>query len=102
MFHLLVTGLQPGLGGGWLAYLGQLHLHVGEHVQEAHHRVPEPAVGQALLVAGARALRRNTATVIPDRPVAKANSTTTGTRWSHLVTNTLSAKIKPEMKETRR
>lgn len=40
------------------AYLRQLHHHVGEDVQEPHDGVPQPAVGQGLLVARARALPR--------------------------------------------
>ena len=57
------TGLRCRAGRrGWLPYLRQLHLHVGEHVEEAHDGVPEPAVGQALLVAGAGALQGNTRT----------------------------------------
>lgn len=36
--------------------LSELHHHVGEHVQESHHCVPEAAVRQALLVPGAGAL----------------------------------------------
>lgn len=36
--------------------LSQLHHHVGKHVQESHHSVPEAAVCQALLVPGAGAL----------------------------------------------
>ena len=36
--------------------LSELHHHVGKHVQESHHGVPEAAVRQALLVPGAGAL----------------------------------------------
>lgn len=36
--------------------LSELHHHVGKHVQESHHGVPEAAVRQALLVPGARTL----------------------------------------------
>lgn len=38
-------------------HLSELHHHVGKHVQESHHGVPEAAVRQALLVPGAGALR---------------------------------------------
>lgn len=41
-------------------YLRQLHLHVGEDVQEAHHCVPQSAVGQTLLVPDARPLKVTT------------------------------------------
>lgn len=36
--------------------LSELHHHVGKHVQESHHGVPEAAVRQALLVPSAGAL----------------------------------------------
>lgn len=38
-------------------YLCQLHHHVGKDVEEAHHCIPQPAVGQGLLVACTRTLR---------------------------------------------
>lgn len=36
--------------------LSELHHHVGKHVQESHHSIPEAAMCQALLVPGAGAL----------------------------------------------
>lgn len=40
------------------AYLSQFHHHVSKDVEEAHDGIPQPAVGQGLLVARAWALRR--------------------------------------------
>lgn len=59
-----MTGLS-GDSRGWLeakscfqtnSNLSQLHHHVCEHVQEAHHGVPEATVRQTLLVSGAGSL----------------------------------------------
>lgn len=41
---------------GWRIYLRQLHLHVRKYVKKAHNRIPQPAVGQALLIPRARTL----------------------------------------------
>lgn len=40
-----------------LSYLSKFHHHVSEDVQEADHSVPQPAVGQRLLVPSAGTLR---------------------------------------------
>lgn len=47
--------------------LSELHHHVGKHVQESHHGVPEAAVRQALLVPGAGALGGKRAAVSTGR-----------------------------------
>lgn len=62
------SGGRTGKRAGWGALkqleekprgpnLSELHHHVGKHVQESHHGVPEAAVRQALLVPGAGALQ---------------------------------------------
>lgn len=52
------------------AYLCQLHHHVGKDMEEADNSVPQPAVGQRLLVARAGALWRETLCYTHyDRPV---------------------------------
>lgn len=41
-----------------MLYLRELHLHVGKYMKKTHYRIPEPAVGQALLVASTRTLEK--------------------------------------------
>lgn len=42
------------------AYLRQLHHHVGKDMKEPNNSIPQPAVGQGLLVASAWTLRGET------------------------------------------
>lgn len=44
--------------------LRKLHLHVGENVEKSHHGVPQPTVGQTLLVAGARTLKNKLCVIV--------------------------------------
>ncbi len=41
-----------------MGYLSQFHHHMGKHMQEAHHSIPQTTVGQGLLVSCAGTLRQ--------------------------------------------